>query len=72
MDRQVTSPTWGPPPPCKQALSAALTLRIGIFFKIGKNIKGAVLVGYADFGKLGHIRKQKIYTSYADIQFLVL
>ena len=23
MDRQVTSPTWGPPPPCKQALSQA-------------------------------------------------
>ena len=21
MDRRVTSPTWGPPPPCKQALS---------------------------------------------------
>ena len=21
MDRQVTSPTWGPPSPCKQALS---------------------------------------------------
>ena len=21
MERQVTSPTWGPPPPCKQALS---------------------------------------------------
>ena len=20
MDRQVTLPTWGPPPPCKQAL----------------------------------------------------
>ena len=20
MDRRVTSPTWGPPPPCKQAL----------------------------------------------------
>ena len=23
MDRQVTSPIWGPPPPCKQALSQA-------------------------------------------------
>ena len=21
MDRRVTSPTWGPPPPCKQALN---------------------------------------------------
>ena len=21
MDRQVTSPTWGPPPPCKRALT---------------------------------------------------
>ena len=21
MDRRVTSPTWGPPPPCEQALS---------------------------------------------------
>ena len=21
VDRQVTSPTWGPPPPCKQALN---------------------------------------------------
>ena len=24
MERRVTSPTWGPPPPCKQALSANL------------------------------------------------
>ena len=23
-DRRVTSPTWGPPPPCKQALRACL------------------------------------------------
>ena len=26
MDRQVTSPTWGPPPPCKQALRAQLSM----------------------------------------------
>ena len=24
MDRRVTSPTWGPPPPCKQALTTVL------------------------------------------------
>ena len=28
MDRRVTSPTWGPPPPCKQALSAMIFLWI--------------------------------------------
>ena len=26
MDRRVTSPTWGPPPPCKQALKCILSL----------------------------------------------
>ena len=25
MDRRVTRPTWGPPPPCKQALSAMIS-----------------------------------------------
>ena len=24
MDRRVTSPTWGPPPPCKQALNLTM------------------------------------------------
>ena len=28
MDRRVTSPTWGPPPPCKQALSTMIFLWI--------------------------------------------
>ena len=27
MDRRVTSPTWGPPPPCKQALNLLLFRR---------------------------------------------
>ena len=26
MDRRVTSPTWGPPPPCKQALREVLII----------------------------------------------
>ena len=25
MDRRVTSPTWGPPPPCKQALNHSIS-----------------------------------------------
>ena len=25
--KRITSPSWGPPPPCKQALNVALTLR---------------------------------------------
>ena len=32
--KRVTSPTWGPPPPCKQALT-----RFYIFFEESKNIK---------------------------------
>ena len=28
MDRRVTSPTWGPPPPCKQALSCRAPKRM--------------------------------------------
>ena len=36
MDRRVTSPTWGPPPPCKQALnrneSVHRTMRLLFFF----------------------------------------
>ena len=34
MDRRVTSPTWGPPPPCKQALCAweLFCMRIKIIF----------------------------------------
>ena len=28
MDRRVTSPTWGPPPPCKQALIIPSTFSI--------------------------------------------
>ena len=27
MDRRVTSPTWGPPPPCKQALREGISTR---------------------------------------------
>ena len=27
MDRRVTSPTWGPPSPCKQALGLLLSIR---------------------------------------------
>jgi len=27
MDRRVTSPTWGPPPPCKQSLSQRVLVR---------------------------------------------
>ena len=32
MDRRVTSPTWGPPPPCKQALSVVNSSPITFFF----------------------------------------
>ena len=33
MDRRVTSPVWGTPPPCKQALSRAM-----FFFSTGTRI----------------------------------
>ena len=35
MDRRVTSPTWGPPPPCKQALTSSsffINLHRNLFF----------------------------------------
>ena len=36
MDSRVTSPTWGPPPPCKQALNPTLNNSALQYFK---NIK---------------------------------
>ena len=39
--RRVTSPTWGPPPPCKQALNHILenTTRVEIIITISKAIR---------------------------------
>ena len=33
MDRRVTSPSWGPPPPCKEALRESLIRRKSFFVK---------------------------------------
>ena len=41
MDRRVTSPTWGPPPPCKQALNFEKTLRMRL-----KRLSKKSLVGF--------------------------
>ena len=32
MDRRVTSPTWGPPPPCKQALNVDIYISVILRF----------------------------------------
>ena len=36
--KRVTSPTWGPPPPCKQALNLGRTRRI--YLDLGGDCKG--------------------------------
>ena len=33
--KRVTSPTWGPPPPCKQALRREFILFFSFIFKFG-------------------------------------
>ena len=32
MERRVTSPTWGPPPPCKQALNVDIYISVILRF----------------------------------------
>ena len=48
MDRQVTSPIWGPPPPCKQALSQASAKAPGktIEYRSFKNYSKEDFVNY--------------------------
>ena len=41
VDRRVTSPTWGPPPPCKQALVVLDTGRKELFIGVKGSRAGA-------------------------------
>ena len=42
--KRVTSPTWGPPPPCKQALSGLNLEKCRGFFPQGKQSKLSVIM----------------------------
>ena len=44
MDRRVTSPTWGPPPPCKQ------TFRLRVVDKMWPSSVDTCLQGFFSFG----------------------
>ena len=39
MDRGVTSPTWGPPPPCKQALNLLFQIATIVITNTATNVR---------------------------------